>query len=186
MLIGLCGKSGTGKSSLVKELEKLGYRRVITDTTRPPREGEKSGVDYFFDSDDLFDELEKDGEFVETTSYIVANGEVWRYGTTRGQLLECDDNAVIVLNPDGVKAFRKQGVPIQIVLLETNEDLILNRLKKRGDDIEEIERRMAADDEDFKDINTYIDFSVFNEHGTELESLAKTIIGLAESREQDE
>ena len=44
MLIGLCGKSGTGKSTIAKEIEALGYNRVVTDTTRPPRPGEQHGM----------------------------------------------------------------------------------------------------------------------------------------------
>ena len=180
MLIGLCGKSGTGKSSIVKEMQKLGYKKVVTDTTRPPREGEESGVDYYFDSDQDFDELLEEGEFVETTSYTVASGEVWRYGTSRGQLQEAGDKAVIILNPDGVRAFREQTIPIRIAYIESNEEVTLERLKARGDSPEEIERRMKADDEDFATIGNYADFSVYNEKGTELKKLAELIINLAE------
>lgn len=45
MKVILIGKTGAGKTSIAKELEKLGYPRLITDTTRPMREGEKDGVD---------------------------------------------------------------------------------------------------------------------------------------------
>ena len=178
MLIGLCGKSGTGKSSVVKEMEKLGYKRVVTDTTRPMREGEQHGVDYFFDTPEQFEELLNEGEFIETTAYEVANGETWKYGTSRGQLSEVGDKGVIVLNPDGVKAFREKNIPIKICLIESNDVVINKRLKARGDNPNEIARRMEADDEDFMDINLYADFQVYNEKDTELEDLAKMIIEL--------
>ena len=42
----ICGRSGTGKSTLEEELIGMGYGRIISCTTRPPREGEKDGVDY--------------------------------------------------------------------------------------------------------------------------------------------
>ena len=180
MLIGICGKSGTGKSSIVKEMQKLGYKKVITDTTRPPRVGEENGVDYYFDTNEEFDEILNDGNFIEVTSYTVANGELWRYGTSRVQLQEAGENAVIILNPDGVKAFREQVIPITIVYVESNEDIILRRLKLRGDSVDEIERRMKADNEDFADISEYTDITVFNEALTNLKDLAKVIITLAE------
>ena len=185
MLIGLVGKSGVGKTAILREIEKLGYKRVVTDTTRPPREGEENGVDYFFESDAEFDEMLNEGEFIETTSYNVATGETWRYGTTRGQLAEVGDKGVIILNPDGLKAFREKGINIQIVLIESNEAVVLKRLIARGDTKEEIERRMEADDRDFEGISEIVDFSVYNESDSKLDEIAKMIVNLAETSRYD-
>ena len=176
MTIGLCGKSGTGKSSLCNEFLKLGYNKVITDTTRPPREGEKNGVDYYFDTEEEFQEYLDMGEFIETTSYKVASGAIWKYGTTIGQLNDAGENAIIILNPDGVKAFRDQNRPIKIVLVESPEELLLTRLVARGDNEKEIKRRLAADEQDFKDIGQYADLKVKNDEKSNLKNLAKYII----------
>lgn len=176
MIIGLCGKSGTGKSSLCNEFLKLGYNKVITDTTRPPREGEKNGVDYYFDTEEEFQEYLDMGEFIETTSYKVASGAIWKYGTTIGQLNDAGENAIIILNPDGVKAFRDQNRPIKIVLVESPEELLLTRLVARGDNEKEIKRRLAADEQDFKDIGQYADLKVKNDEKSNLKNLAKYII----------
>lgn len=52
IVIGICGKSAAGKDStatrLVEEYKKIGIpaKKVISYTTRPPREGEVDGVDY--------------------------------------------------------------------------------------------------------------------------------------------
>ena len=176
MIIGLCGKSGTGKSSLCNEFLKLGYNKVITDTTRPPREGEKNGVDYYFDTEEEFQEYLDMGEFIETTSYKVASGAIWKYGTTIGQLNDAGENAIIILNPDGVKAFRDQNRPIKIVLVESPEELLLTRLVARGDNEKEIKRRLTADEQDFKDIGQYVDLKVKNDEKSNLKNLAKYII----------
>ena len=55
IVIGICGKSAAGKDStatrLVEEYKKIGIpaKKVISYTTRPPREGEIDGVDYHID-----------------------------------------------------------------------------------------------------------------------------------------
>lgn len=179
MLIGICGKSGTGKSTLAKELENLGYNKVVTDTTRPPRKGEEHGVDYYFDSDKDFDELLFEKQFIETSQYNTVHG-VWRYGTTIGALDDAGDKAVIVLNPDGVKAFKKKKINIKIVLVNTSDDTILDRLCERGDNPQEVIRRMNADEEDFADIGEYVDYTVKNENGTDIKELAQEIVKFSE------
>ena len=176
MLIGLCGKSGTGKSTIANALINRGYNKVVTDTTRPPREGEQNGIDYWFDTDEQFDELYDEGEFIEVTSYKVANGDTWRYGTTIGQLKDAGENAVIILNPDGVKAFRKKGIPIYIWLVETNYSTLKKRLEDRGDNKKEIMRRMQADERDFKDIEKFIDNTIRNNRSTRIKDITEYII----------
>ena len=176
MLIGLCGKSGTGKSTIANALIQRGYKKVVTDTTRPPRKGEVNGVDYWFDSDEQFDELYEEGEFIEVTSYKVANGDTWRYGTTRGQLKDAGEDAVIILNPDGVKAFRKKGIPIYIWLVDTDYPTLKKRLEDRGDNKKEIIRRMQADERDFKDIEKFIDDTIKNNRNSKLKDITDKII----------
>lgn len=185
MLIGLCGKSGTGKSTICDEIVKLGYKKVITDTTRPPRKGEKDGVDYFFDTDEQFQEYLDMGEFIETTSYKVASGAIWKYGTTIGQLNDAGKKSIIILNPDGVKAFRKQNRPINIFLIYSTDDVILSRLKARGDKENEIKRRMAADEKDFANIEPDVDYIIFNNKDSDIKQLAEEIVGLTEIDEGD-
>ncbi len=179
MLIGLCGKSGTGKSTIAKEIEALGYNRVVTDTTRPPRPGEQHGIDYWFDTPEMWKELWDEKQFVEHTSYKVANGETWKYGTTVGALDDAGEDAIIILNPDGVKAFKHKKIPVKIVLIETDKDTLLKRLKLRGDDPAEVERRLAADEKDFKDMHRYADLKIKNGEINNPKDLARLIVRLA-------
>lgn len=51
MTIILMGKAASGKDTLQKELVNQGFERVVTATTRQPREGEQDGVDYHFFSE---------------------------------------------------------------------------------------------------------------------------------------
>ena len=183
MLIVICGKSGSGKSTIVKEITNLGYQKIITDTTRPPRDNEVNEVDYYFDTEEEFDELFEEGEFIETTQYEVANGEVWKYGTTKGALREAPEKSVIILNPEGIKALNSIQIAHKKVLIDANETVILSRLQARGDWKSEIERRMKADEKDFADIHKYVDFTVYNDKNADIKRLAKTIIELVEDSE---
>lgn len=57
-MIILTGKSGSGKTTVARELEKHGFKRAVTCTTRPRRTGEEDGVDYHFLSSKQFEKLE--------------------------------------------------------------------------------------------------------------------------------
>ena len=56
----LVGKTACGKSTTAKLMEKLGYQRIVTDTTRPRREGETDGIDYQFRTQAKFEKLKRD------------------------------------------------------------------------------------------------------------------------------
>ena len=69
-IICLIGKSGSGKSTIEQKLcSDLKINHVISHTTRPPRKKELDGLDYFFCSDDYFEE--KKEEFIEQRLYKV-------------------------------------------------------------------------------------------------------------------
>lgn len=72
--------SGAGKTTLVRSLvnKMSGIQVSVSTTTRPPRPGDKDGVDYFFLSRDQFDQKIAEGEFLE---YAEVYGN-W-YGTSR-------------------------------------------------------------------------------------------------------
>lgn len=169
-MIVLCGKTASGKDSVMKELINFGMEKVVTYTTRPPRYGEEDGKAYIFLPEMFFETLEEEGFFLETTSYNAASGETWYYGTPIDKL---GGDKVVILNPDGVKVMRehKEFNPI-IFYISTDEETIKNRLVDRGDDPDEADRRIKADDEDFKDIDAYIDVEVDNTNCTPKETAA--------------
>lgn len=149
-MIVIVGPMGSGKSTLLNQLVKTGMKRVITFTTRPPREGEVNGVDYYFVSDTKFKDMLANGEFMETTSYDTVHG-TWLYGSTKSAYE--DENGVIILNPDGLK---KLTVPAFIVYLRPPNEVMLQRVLKRGDCLEEITRRVATDRRDFEELDTVL------------------------------
>ena len=67
LLVVITGPSGVGKDSLLARMKALGrpYHFAITATTRAPRADEVEGIDYYFISDQQFDDMLARGEFLE-------------------------------------------------------------------------------------------------------------------------
>ncbi|MCI9296934.1 MAG: hypothetical protein HFI10_05770 [Lachnospiraceae bacterium] len=170
----LCGKSCTGKSTIIEELRKLGIKEVVSYSTRPPRPGEVDGIAYHFITKEEFFEKEKQGFFAETTSYNVASGETWHYGSAMEDLT---DDKVIIVNPHGLKQIRKmkQLNPIAFHII-ASKTTIMDRAKKRGDNTDEVLRSLIADDFDFEDINSYIDFAFRSDLGLSPKVMAEMIL----------
>lgn len=176
-MIILCGKTASGKDTILKQIiGSSNMSKVVTYTTRPPREGEVNGISYHFISQEEFLEKQKEGFFIESASYQVASGETWYYGSTIEDMV---GNKVIILNPVGVEAIKKipELNPVIFYIL-ADEETLWNRLRQRGDNAEEARRRLNADDEDFKDINKYIDFAVKNDGNVSPEDIAEMILYL--------
>ncbi len=172
-MILLCGKSCSGKDTIQKELIKLGMKSVVSYTTRPPRKGEIDGVTYHFITKEEFLDKEKQGFFAETTSYNVANGETWYYGSA---IEDLTDDKVAIVNPEGLRQIKKIKSlnPVTFCIM-ADEETIWNRLRQRGDDAAEARRRLNADDIDFADIDKDVDFS-FRNVGLKPELLAEMIL----------
>ena len=161
-MILLVGKTCSGKSSVANVLrDTYNYKKVVTYTTRPPREGEVNGVEYNFISAEEFERLKGADFFFETTSYNVASGQTWYYGTAKKSLV---NNAVIVMNPEGMKKMKNLLNPdefkLDVIYLNVTEGTAWNRLRLRGDSSDEAQRRIKADKEDFSNIEEYYDISI--------------------------
>lgn len=174
MIIALCGKTGAGKSVICDEMMMQGWIKIITYTTRPPRPGEINHLDYEFISEDQFKAMVERAEFAESFTYVTKEG-VWRYGSRMDDYME-RGNFVIVLTPAGIKRV-KQMLPdedIRSVMIDSERFLRKIRLRKRGDNAFEVERRMKADDNDFADFKA--DYYFHNALFTSPKKLAKKII----------
>lgn len=175
----IIGKTGSGKSTVVNQLKNYGYKKVITDTTRPMRPGEVNGVDYNFLTQEEFDQNASQGLYAETVTYNSSFGIV-SYGSQKVYYENPEDKNVIILNPYGLKMVKDilpEGVKSFYLSLE--EDILLERLTIRGDSSEEVIRRLGTDKTDFDGIEAYCDFVIEVERHHDVESLAGLINALA-------
>ena len=89
MLVILCGKSSCGKDTLEKMLEQSGFEPIVSTTTRPMREGEVEGREYYFVSREQFLAKLDAGQMLEYRSYNTTVGGVpdtWYYGNEYREL----------------------------------------------------------------------------------------------------
>lgn len=164
----LVGPSASGKSAIVKCLVKnYGLEKFITCTTRPIRVGEVDGIDYHFFTQDEFFKLYNNDEFIETVFY---NGNY--YGTLKR---EVNDNKVVILEPQGLNKFVSALDNIYAVFLQTDEDVLKNRMISRGDNMLEIIKRLENDRILFsKDQLLKIDYTI-NTTNLSIEEISKKI-----------
>ena len=160
MIIILVGKTASGKTTVANELCKHhGYKRIITYTTRPMRENEVQDVDYHFISDEQFNKMVENNEFTEYKRYNTAHG-VWSYGSIITLEQEySDDCYVIILTPQGLKDLSKKISRYIAFYLDIGFKSQLERLKKRGDEEQQIIKRLKNDAKDFKNVVDIIDYS---------------------------
>ncbi len=153
----IIGAGGSGKDFLKKRLVKNPpfLKQEISYTTRPPREGEKDGVDYHFITDKEFDKMVENDKMYQWTTF---NEYKWKYGTTKNEFHTKD---LFIMNVSGVRKIDEHSRKnCFIIYLDIPEEIRKERLMKRKDNADSVERRLATDREDFKDLVEGVDFDI--------------------------
>ncbi len=160
------GPSGSGKTSLAREvcreLKDLAYFSIST-TTRPIREGEEDGVDYYFVSKEEFLKDVEEGYFLE---WAEVHGNF--YGTSKKQINEALNQGKIVfldIDVQGHEAVRKAYTDIvtSVFVTTKNKDILIDRLKKRKTETDDsIKVRMINALHEMKKIPEY-DYLLIND-----------------------
>lgn len=135
-----------GKSTLASRLKEWGYRPMLEYTTRPMREGEQDKVDYYFVTDEQFDYMEENGEFAEVFHVNTVFG-LWKYGARKEdiEIAAKKGNYMLICGPTQVTQLLEAKVPMLSVLLDIDLETATARAEKRGDNLEEMQRRFMKD-----------------------------------------
>ncbi len=139
--------SGTGKNTVINEILKNdpNIKFSVSVTTRKPREGEVDGVDYYFVTDEQYDEFIAQDAFYEHVDSQYGP----RYGTLRSEVdsfINVGQDVIFDMDWAGARQMReKAGADVvTIYLLPPSIKELRQRLINRGtDSMEVIEQRMG-------------------------------------------
>lgn len=158
----MMGKSSSGKDTIYKEIKKeLPELKTLTlYTTRPMREGERDGVEYYFVSNEILDKYEVGGKIIELRTYHTVYGD-WKYATIDDGQINLDESDYLMIGTleSYIKTKAYYGpenlVPLYIEV-EDGERLMRAIARERQQDhpgYEEVCRRFLADQKDFSEDN---------------------------------
>jgi guanylate kinase len=164
-LIVFSAPSGAGKSSLIKNIIEKSTGDIelsISATTRPPRDGEEHGRDYFFISDEEFNELIRSDSFIEH-----ANVHGYQYGTLKSFVDEKIQNGISIILDIDVQGFNLIRNAIEhnlsIFIIPPSIKELRKRLTSRGlDSSDVIEKRLLNAKTELKYAEQY-DYIVLND-----------------------
>ena len=157
----IMGRSSCGKDTIYKKLLERGnanLNKVIIYTTRPMRDGEKDGVQYFFKKENEYLALKDAGKIIEERTYHTKYGE-WRYFTVDdGQIDLLSGNYLVIGTLESYCYFRDYFGKefVEPILIDVDARIRLERAMKREEEQEhpkydELCRRFLADEEDFSE-----------------------------------
>ncbi len=141
-VIVIAAPSGCGKSTIINALLEGGDLNLgfaVSATTRPPREGEKEGVNYFYMTEEAFRDAIAEGDFLEYEE--VYPGRL--YGTLRSEvdrIIEEGHNIILDLDVNGALGVKREygKDAITIFIEPPSLEELRNRLERRGTESPEI------------------------------------------------
>ena len=180
MIIVLLGASGSGKSTIEHELATHhGFEKIVSYTTRQPRNNEENGKDYWFIDNDTFREIMNRDLFAEHDEY----SQNRLYGTLKSDYV--DGNKVVVLTPNGLRQLKK-NCPNEDILTVLVEASLGTRVKRyidrcgvdkfNFDDKNEIASRVERDYSIFLGLEKEVDLVIRNDEGTNISDLVSDIL----------
>ena len=180
MVIVLLGASGAGKSRIENEIAKKDYKKVVSYTTRKPRDGEINHRDYHFISNDEFEEMFHKNLLAEYDEY----SQHRLYGTSKADYLS-EENKVVVLTPNGLRQLKKNCPDAKIfsVLIEASLGTRVKRYidrcgvdKFNFDDKNEICSRVERDYGMFLGVDKEVNLVVTNNEKTRINDIVNEIM----------
>lgn len=180
-ILAIIGEAGSGKDTLMQEVLKVNHNlhEIVSFTTRPPREGEKDGINYHFISGEEFAEKLLAGEMLEAACF-----NDWFYGTGFGSL-RSDCVNMGVFNPEGIDSLMAHKNIELVVYYVTAKDktrLLRQLNREENPNVDEIIRRYKTDKEDFYDLDFHYN-ELVNEDRKDMDFNVKVVSAAAQRLE---
>ena len=157
----LMGKSASGKDTVYKRIKEAfpQLRPIVIYTTRPIREGERDGVEYFFSDDRKLEQLQQEGKVIELREYHTVHG-IWKYFTADDGQFDGENDLVAIGTLESYVKLKEyfgeeRLIPLYIEVedgVRLERALARERIQKQPK-YEELCRRFLADAADFSEQN---------------------------------
>ncbi|MFA9378535.1 MAG: guanylate kinase [Lachnotalea sp.] len=157
----IMGKSSSGKDTIYKRIldkQTLNLQSIVMYTTRPIREGETNGIEYYFVNEEELMALEAEEKIIEVRSYHTVYG-IWRYFTVNDNQIDLKKNNYLIIGTAQSYCMTKKyyGDDVLVpIYIEVDDGIRLERAIRREKlqtipKYEEMCRRFLADQSDFSD-----------------------------------
>jgi guanylate kinase len=178
LLIVISGPSGVGKDSVVQRMKErdLPFHFVVTATTRPKRPDEVHGVDYFFMSQEEFDEMIEQDELLEH-ALVYSDYKGIPKQQVR-QALASGKDVVMRIDVQGAETIHNLCPEALLIFLSTRteEELVKRLQARRTEDPEELELRLETVHQELEQVHLF-DYYVINAEN-ELDTTVDTILAI--------
>lgn len=154
----LMGKSSSGKDTLYHSIKRRmpSLKSVVMYTTRPMRDGEADGIDYYFIDEEQAIQLDKENKIIEKREYNTVHG-IWKYITVNDGNFDLEKyNYLMIGTLESFvrmkEYFGKEKIVPLYVYVEDGERLIRairREQMQKHPKYEELCRRFLADEKDF-------------------------------------
>ncbi len=181
LLIVISGPSGVGKDTVMQRMQERGmpFHFVVTATTRPKRENEVHGVDYFFVSKEEFARMIEQNELIE---YAIVYSDY--KGIPKQQVREAlasGKDVVMRLDVQGAETVRKLAPEALLIFITTGgEEELVRRLQARKTETsDELALRIATARKELKRVEAF-DYVIIN-HDYKLDETVDTVRAIIEA-----
>lgn len=179
----LVGKSASGKTTILNEvLSKLDIPTLLSNTTRPPRNGEIDGVDYNFVTMSTFDEDYKHENILEYDVFRLDSiKQTWVYYSKKSDLLLPNTSQIKIVSPTGLaqlmshKELRENIVSIYI---DCPDRLRQKRYLSRCTSPDSMNDRFERDERNFQHLFT--DYIILNDENMSINEASNQVIHIIE------
>jgi guanylate kinase len=163
LLIVISGPSGVGKDTVLQRMQERGlpFHFVVTATTRPPREGEVHGKDYWFVSKEEFARMIEADELLE---YAIVYGDY--KGIPKLQVrtaLDSGKDVILRIDVQGAETIRKLNPQALLIFLttESEEELVRRLEMRKTETMEELKLRIATARKELQRLEAF-DYVIIN------------------------
>ena len=173
-IIVLLGAGASGKDTTLSILKQKypNLQGCVSHTTRPMRQTEEEGREYFFIDKEEFEAMYENGHFIETRSYNVVGNETWYYGMSEKEVTSRLEKGhiIMILDLQGLlelKEYYSNGeVDIHAFYIDVDEDTRIQRYLKRDhitvEMVKEMLRRFYDDEIRFANADKVVDYIISN------------------------